>query len=494
MSLEAFMRPEVWALITAGSIIGYIFGVLPGLDGVVGLALFAPLGLYMKSDLTFYFYAALLGAVTFAGSVPAILFNIPGEPLSFVTTLDGHPMSRQGRGMEALAISAVATAMGAFISVAVLILCLPLAQDIVMLFGPAEKFWLVVWAFVAIPFLSGKDWLKGLLSVTFGLALAFMGRSVVTGEFRYTLGVHYLSSGLGIIPFLAIGVFAVRVIFDLLSSPQQPISMGSVKLDMHQVWKGALYVFKKPISLLRSAFIGTVIGVIPGIGPVTATFFAYMTARSCSKNPQNFGKGEPEGVLAPEAANNAEQGGAAITTLLLGIPGNLDWAILLGIMIMYGITPGPELIKDHPNVVLGIIGGTVAGNLLSSIIGLFVGTQLARLTGIKPLYIIPIILVSCMVGSFMINNMIWDCAIAILGGLCGYFLEKLGYELLPFTLGFVMAPPVEVNFYQTLQIGLGSYGGFFDSVTSISLIVICIVSIVLGPRLRVPESKEEVAS
>ena len=181
----------------------------------------------------------------------------------------------------------------------------------------------------------------------------------------------------------------------------------------------------------------------------------------------------------------------AITTLLLGIPGNLDWAILLGIMIMYGITPGPELIKDHPNVVLGIIGGTVAGNLLSSLIGLFVGTQLARLTGIKPLYIIPFILVSCMVDAFYDpQHDLGIVSLQLCYALCGYFLEKLGYELLPFTLGFVMAPPVEVNFYQTLQIGLGSYGYFFDSVTSISLIVISIVSIILGPRLRVPESRK----
>ncbi len=478
-------------LILIGSAVGYTFGILPGLDGVTGLALFAPLGLYLKSDIAFYFYASMLGAVTFAGSVPAILFNIPGEPLSFVTTLDGYPMSRQGRGMEALSISAVATALGAFISVGILILCLPVAQDIVMLFGPAEKFWLVVWAFVAIPFLSGKDWLKGLVSVAFGLVLSFVGRSVVTGEFRYTFGTHYLGSGVGIIPFLAIGVFAVRVILGLLSTPHQPISVGSVKVDIRQIWKGAVYVLKKPVALLRASFIGTVIGVIPGIGPITATFFAYMAARGCSKTPERFGKGEPEGVLAPEAANNAEQGGAAITTLLLGIPGNLDWAILLGIMIMYGITPGPDLIREHPNVVLGIIGGTVAGNALGSTIGLFLGTQLARLTGLKPLYVIPFVFVSCMVGAYMINNVLWDCAIAIVGGLCGYFLEKLDYQLLPFTLGFVMGPPIEINFYQTLQIGLGNYGVFFNSVTSFVLLFLCIASVALGPRLRVRISKDE---
>ena len=484
MPLDAFARPEIWALLLAGSALGYLFGILPGLDGVVGLALFAPLGLYMDADLTFYFYSAMLGAVVFAGSVPAILFNMPGEPMSLVTTFDGHPMSRQGRGMEALAISSLASAVGSFFSVAVLVMCVPLSNHIVMLIGPAEKFWMILWAFVAIPFLSGKDWLKGLVAVALGLALSFIGRCVVTGEFRYTFGIYYLASGLGTIPFLAIGIFAVRVILELFSAPHEPISGSTGKLDVRQIWKGTLFVLKKPLALLRASSIGTIIGVVPGVGPVTASFFAYMVERGVSKTPERFGKGDPSGVLAPEAANNATTGGAAITTLLLGIPGSLDWAILLGIMIMYGITPGPELMKEHPHVVLGIVGGILVGTVLGSTIGLFLGTQLSRLTRLKPIYIIPFIMVSCMIGAFLTHLTIWDCAIAIFGGLCGYFLEKLGYALLPFTLGFVLGPPVELNFYQTLQMGLGDFGVFFSSIVSYILILFCVLSVVLGPRLR----------
>jgi len=484
VTVDAFLSPEVWILIVAGSAVGYLFGILPGLDGVTGLALFAPLGLYLGSEVAFYFYASMLGAVTFAGSVPAILFNIPGEPLSFVTTFDGFQMSRQGKAMEALSISAVATALGAFIAVGFLILALPIGTEIVTLFGPGEKFWLVFWAFIAIPFLSGKDWLKGLVSVALGLTLSFVGRSVVTGEFRYTFGTSYLASGLGIIPFLAIGVFAVRVILEMMSTPHQPIAVGSIKLDMHQMWTGVLYVLRQPIALLRASFIGTVIGVIPGIGPVTATFMSYIAARGASKTPETFGKGNPAGVLAPEASNNAEQGGAAITSLILGIPGNLDWAILLGIMVMYGITPGPDLIKEHPTVVLGVIVGIVAGNAISSSIGLVAGTQLARLTGIKPLYFTPVIFVTCMIGAYMIHNVIWDCMIALIGGLFAYFIEKLDYELMPFTLGFILGPCIEVNFYQALQVGLGTYSMFFGSIVSIILIVLCVVVVVAGPWLR----------
>jgi len=484
VSLDAFLNPEVILLIVAGSVVGYVFGVLPGLDGLIAMALFAPVGMYLKSGVAFYFFAAMLGAATFAGSVPAILFNIPGTPFSFVTTFDGFEMSRQGRAMEALAISAVASALGAFISVGFLILALPVAAEIVILFGPAEKFWLVLWAFVCIPFLSGKDWLKGLVSVTLGLVLSFVGRSVVTGEFRYTFGTNYLVSGLGIIPFLAIGIFAVRVILEMMSSPGQPIAVGSVKLDKSQIWVGTSYVLRQPLALFRGSFIGTLIGAIPGLGPVTASFLSYLAARGASKTPEKFGKGNPAGVLAPESANNAVQGGAGITSLILGIPGSLDWAILLGIMVMYGMTPGPDLITEYPDVVLGVIGGIVASNAIASSLGLVAGVQLARLTGIKPLYFTPVIFVTCMTGAYMIHNVIWDCMIALIGGLFGYFIHKQNYELLPFTMGFILGPFIEVNFYQAFQVGLETYSIFFDSAVSIVLILLCVAVVAVGPWLR----------
>jgi putative tricarboxylic transport membrane protein len=484
VSLDVFLNPEVWILIAAGSVLGYFVGILPGLDGTTAIALLAPLGLYLDSGVVFYFYASLLGSVTFAGSVPAILFNIPGEAICLVTTFDGFPMSRQGRAMEALSISAVATALGAFISVGFLILSLPVARQIVMLFGPAEKFWLVMCAFVLVPFVGGTDTLKGLVAVTLGLVLASIGRSVVTGEFRYTFGASYLDSGLNLIPFLAIGMFAIRVVLGLISTPEEPISIGSVKVDLRQIRKGAIFVFKQPLALIRASFIGTVIGVIPGIGPVTATFMSYIAARGSSKNPETFGKGNPAGVLASEAANNAEQGGAAITSLLLGIPGNLDWAVLLGIMVMYGIMPGPDLLVQNPGVVWGIVWGVVIGNVISSTIGLLAGTQLARLTVIKPMYIVPFVFIPCMLGAYLINNSIWDCMIAIIGGLLGYCIQKQNYELLPFALGFILGPYIERNFYMAFQVGYHRYTGFVDSATSIILLIFCVAVVIAGPSLR----------
>ncbi|UCE35441.1 MAG: tripartite tricarboxylate transporter permease [Deltaproteobacteria bacterium] len=482
--MPSLFHPEVLMLIMAGSSLGYLFGILPGLDGLIALALFAPLGLYLNADVAFYFYAAMLGAATFAGSVPAILFRIPGTPFSLVTCFDGFEMSRKGRGMEALAISAVASAMGALISAVFLILSLPIARQIVMLFGPAEKFWLVVCAFIMVPFLSGEDWLKGLVSVSLGVVLASIGRSVVTGQIRYTFGTTYLTGGLGIIPFLAIGVFAISVILRMTSTPRQAIAFSSAKLDFRQVWTGTLFVFRKPLALIRGAMLGALVGAIPGLGGVTASFLSYLSARASSKTPEKFGKGIPDGVLAPEASNNGVQGGAAITSLLLGIPGSLEWAVVLGIMVMYGIMPGPTLLTEHPSVVWGIIWGIVLANVIASSIGLLAGTQLSRLTSIKPLYIVPVVFVTCMVGANLISNSVWDCVIALIGGLFGYFIHKLNYELLPFALGFILGPFIEKNFYLAFQVGYHTFSGFFSSVTSIILIMACVLVLVIGPRVR----------
>jgi putative tricarboxylic transport membrane protein len=484
VTLDAFLNPEVWMLIGAGSLVGYVFGILPGLDGLIALALFAPVGLYLKAEVAFYFFAAMLGAATFAGSVPAILFSIPGTPFSLVTTFDGFPMSRQGRAMEALTISAVASALGAFISVGFLMLSLPVAKQIVMLFGPAEKFWLVLWAFVIVPFLGGADWLKGLIAVTLGVVLASVGRSVVTGQFRYTFGTTYLGGGLGLIPFLAIGVFAISVILRMMSHPQQAIALSSAKLERSQIWVGILYVLRRPVALFRGSLIGTVVGAIPGLGGVTASFLGYLAARASSKTPEKFGKGFPDGVLAPESANNAVQGGAAITSLLLGIPGSLEWAVVLGIMVMYGIMPGPTLLTEYPDVVWGIIWGIFISNAIASSIGLLAGAQLARLTAIKPLYIIPIVFVTCMIGAYLINNSVWDCMIALVGGLLGYCIHKMNYEHLPFAMGFILGPYIERNFYMGFQAGYHRFSGFFDSTVSIILILCCVFVVVTGPRLR----------
>ncbi len=448
------------------------------------MALFAPVGLYLESEVAFYFFAAIFGAASFGGSVPAILLRIPGSGQNLVSTFDGFEMSRQGRAMEALTISAVASMLGSFVSVVVLLLVLPFARQIVFLFGPSEKFWLIMFAILMVPFITGTDVIKGLVSAMLGLVLSFIGRSIVTGEFRYTLGTIYLGNGLNIISFLIIGVFAVGVVFEMMSKPQQPIAHDLAKLEIRQIWTGLRYVLMRPLAVIRASVIGVIMGAIPGLGPTTASFASYLAAKASSKTPEKFGTGFPDGLLAPEAANNATSGGAAIPSLFLAIPGDLSWAIMLGILVMYGILPGPDLITEHPGLIWGVIWGIVVANVIASSIGLLAAIRLARLTTIKPIYISAVLLTTCMVGAYLIHNNVWDSMTALVGGLLGYVIYRLNYGLLPFALGFILGPLIEKSFYLTVQVGYGTYSVFFGSTLSIILIVFCVAVVAVGPWLQ----------
>jgi putative tricarboxylic transport membrane protein len=280
-------------------------------------------------------------------------------------------------------------------------------------------------------------------------------------------------------------------VLDMMCTPQQAISSHAVKIDFRQIWQGFFYVLRRPMALLRNSSIGVFIGFLPGLGGVTASFLSYAVEKGVSKNPGQFGKGFPGGVLAPEAANNAVQGGDALTSLLLGIPGSAEWAVLLGILTMYGFTPGPTLITEHPGVLLGVVWGLVASNFLASFVGLFAGTQLARMTTIKIFYITAVVVVTSMVGAYLIENSIWDCLIALIGGLFGYSIHKLRYGTMPFVLGFILGPLIEKMFYQTWQIGYGTPSAFFNSKVSITVIVFIVALLITGPWLRRRLVREE---
>lgn len=482
---ELMSRPEVWALVLAGSVIGYVFGVLPGLNGVTALALLAPIGLYLDPSVAFFFFAALLGAASFAGSVPAILLRIPGTPFSIVTTFDGYPLAKQGRAMEALTISAAASALGGVISVVFLIALFPFARDIVFLFGPAERFWLITLALILVPFLSGIDLLKGLVAALAGISLGFVGRNIVTGDFRYTMGSTYLSSGLDVIAFLAIGVMAVATLFELMARPSNQIdNSGASKVASGQIMAGLRFVLRRPATLFRGSVVGTVTGIIPGLGGTTASFFSYSLERTVSKSARNFGRGAREGVMAPEAANNATAGGGLVPTLMLGVPGSIEWAVLLGIFFMYGIQAGPELLTEHPAVVYGILGGIVLSCVIASTVGVAASFLLAKLTAIQPFYLACGLFGTSMVGAYILRLNFWDIVIAVVGGVIGFYVVNLNYGLLPFALGFILSRDFEYYFFFTLQSGNYDASAFVNSALSTGLVVMCVLVIAFGRRLR----------
>lgn len=483
-ALGNFGNPEIWYLILAGCMVGYVVGVLPGISTTAALALLTPVGLFLDSDVAFYFYASVMGAGSAGGAATAILLRIPGEPANIMSTFDGYQMTRHGRGVEALTIAALASALGAYVGVLALIAVFPVAREVVLLFGPGEKFWLVTFGLVAVPFLAGSDWMKGLVSACLGVLLSFIGRSIVTGEDRFTFGTVYLADGLEVAVFLGIGIFALTEVIEMIRNPIGQAARNPDKIRLGQIWIGAIYVLRRPLAVIRGSLIGVTAGVIPGLAGVTAAFTSYATERALSKTPEKFGSGMPEGVLAPEASNNANQGGDLIPTLFLGIPGSLEMAMLLGILMLYGIQPGPQLISQRPDMVWAIVLGLLASNTIVSTLGLLASFPLARLTLLKPYYVSFFVFATCMIGAYLLRGNLWDLMLALSGGVFGYWFRRLGYQMLPLALGFVLAPLFEQSYYQSLQIGYLTYSVFLESPLSAALATLCLLAVLGGPRLQ----------
>jgi len=334
--------------IFAGTSIGLVFGALPGLSSVVSLSLFLPLTYGMDPVSAMFFYSGLMGANPFGGSISAILINTPGTAQNIATIFDGYPMTQRGEAGRALGISAAGSGLGAIFGILVLIVIMPLVRKIILSFGPPEFFMLVLFGLCTVVVAARGNMVKGLFAGGLGLLLSFMGRSALTGTIRFNFGTFYLWDGIVLIPFV-IGVLAIGEIINLGAKQRSTIAYTEAEVapGYKGLWEGMKDVFRYKICFFRSACIGTIVGIIPGIGGAVANVVSYTIAYQSSSHPETFGKGDPEGVLAPEAANNAKDGGSMLPTLGFGIPGSAEMAVLLGAFILHGLTPGPMLIKDR---------------------------------------------------------------------------------------------------------------------------------------------------
>jgi putative tricarboxylic transport membrane protein len=479
-AIHFLVNPVVIGYIFLGNFIGLVFGVLPGLGGAAALAVLLPLTYNMEPMIAMFFLAAVMGSVPFGGSISAILINTPGSAVNAATCLDGHPMARKGEAKKALEISAAASGLGAMFGVLVLILVLPIVRSVILLFGPPEFFILFLFGLGTVAVASLGNFLKGLIAAGFGVLLSLVGYSPVFGELRFTFGSEHLWDGFSLLPVL-IGVFAIGELMDYslqggTIARLEPVFSG-------RYFEGIKEVLRQKKNLLRSSFIGTVVGIIPGIGGATANFVAYIEAKRRSLHPETFGTGNPEGVVASESANNAKDGGALIPTLGLGIPGSVKMAVLLGAFILHGFTPGPLLIKDNLNIVLALVLGLVISGLLASIIGLLSAHHLALITRIDVRYIAPVVLTFCFVGAYVIRENIWDVGVTLIFGLLGFAFARNGYSKICLVIGFILGGLIEKSFHQALMMSYGSYAIFIERPLSLSLLLLLLL-LILYPFLK----------
>lgn len=494
LALESMQSWVFLLAFSLGCLNGMLTGLLPGLGGSVGIALMIPFTYGMDTASAMGLFVAALAGQSFTGSITAILLNVPGSSPSAATTIDGYPLARQGRGGFAIGISATSSFLGSLVGPLCLVALIPLVRPIVLAFSFPEFTMLGILGLTIIAMASRGSMFKGIVAGLVGVLFSFVGFAPIGGDVRFVFDQPALYGGLEVVIVL-VGMFAVTEALQLLRSNQsvaQDMSMAG--LDRSQVWEGVRYTLTQPFLLLRSSLIGLGVGLVPAVGGTVAAFLAYFQAAKTVKDPR-FGRGDPRGVLAPEASNNAKDAGSTLPSLAFGIPGSSDWAIILGALIIHGVTPGPNLIREHPDLVWIAIIVLVAAAFVASALGLLFAPQLLHVTRVRPGILSPIVLMLAVVGSYALSFSIVDVIVGLTFGLVAYAMRTVGMPLIPVILGFILGPLVERSFLQTLS----SYGGpqgFVSRPLSVVLLVLVVAAVVWEvvssrrTRARDPEAIE----
>lgn len=469
------VTPFPFFLMMLGTALGVMVGAVPGLTGAMLISLTLPLTFSMGySDALILLISMYVGSIS-GGLISATLLRMPGTPASIMTTLDGYPMAKNGNPGRALGLGISASFVGGMISWVFLVLLAEPMADLSTRLGPFEFFSLVLMALVLIVSVSGGSIFKGILSGLLGIFATMPGVAPSTGEVRLTLGFTELNDGMKLLPVL-IGLFAVgQIIEDIIHIDETPERVPMTRRGMFMKWSDWK---KQMVNLIRSSFIGTWIGILPGIGANIGSVMAYSAAKNFSKDPEKFGHGSEEGVISSEAANNATVGGALIPLVAMGIPGSVIDAILLGALVIHGLQPGPLLFQNNPDVVYTIMITMLAANCFMLIFMVASVGWLAKLMYVPRAYLIPIILVFCVVGSYALSNRMFDVWVMLAFGLIGFGMEKLKIPLAPFVIGFVLAPVAEESLSAGLMISGGSYLPIVSRPISCTFFLIAMVLLV----------------
>ena len=466
------------AALAGGTVYGIIIGVLPGLGPSAGMALAIPLVMSWHPATALIFMGALYKCSNYGGSLTAILVNTPGDASNAATILDGYPMCQRGMGGVALGLSATSALVGGTIGMICLIYAAPFLADFALEFGPAEYFLTAVLALSLIAAVVQGATIKGLIAAGMGLLLSTVGFDVIAGHLRYTFDWAPVEDGIPLIQAL-VGLFAVTQALVLAESAASISRLAELSGSF---WEGVRTYFRHPLIMVRASLIGLFVGILPGVGQSSAGLLAWADAKRVSKHPETFGEGEPVGVIASETATNSCMPGDLVCTIALGLPGSVGAAVFLGVMIIFGIVPGPLVFMNQPEVIYSLFVALFLTSFLIFIIGMTVARRLAVVTLLPNNVIVPLILVVSLLGSFAIRNEMSDVFISLAFGALGYVMLKGGFTPIPLLLGLVLGEMVETNYHRALLISGGSYSIFYASVICKILILLTILSLV-GPYL-----------
>ena len=468
------MSPLNILLMLVGVTLGVIIGVLPGLGGANGIAILLPLTFTMPPTSAIIMLSCIYWGALFGGAITSILFNIPGEPWSVATTFDGYPMARNGKAGEALTAAFTSSFIGAFFAVVMITFLAPLVAKFALKFGPPEFFSVYLLTFCSFVGMNKGSPFKTISAMMLGFALATVGMDTVTGQLRLTFGSSELMRGFDFL-IAVIGLFGIG---EILLSMEEGLAFhgAAAKIRRQVVLETWAKLPKYWATSIRSCLIGCWMGITPG-GATPASFMAYGVAKRLSKNSENFGKGQMEGIIAPETAAHAAGTSALLPMLSLGIPGSPTAAVLLGGLLIWGLQPGPLLFVEKPDFVWGLIASMYLGNLAGLIVVLTCVPLFASILRIPFSIIAPVILVICAVGAYTVHNAVFDVWLMMGFGVLGYIFKKLDYPMAPLVLALVLGDRAEDSFRQSMLISQGSLGVFFSNflvagITTLALLML----------------------
>jgi len=465
------LQPQNLLYCFIGVTMGTLVGVLPGIGPTATIALLLPATFKLNPISAIIMLSGICYGAMYGGSTTSILLNIPGEASSVVTCFDGYQMARQGRAGAALGISAFGSFIAGTISIFGLILLAPTLAEFALKFGPPEYFALMVMGLAVVAYLARKSTVKALMMAVLGIILGCVGLDPITATPRFTFGILELADGIGIAP-VVMGLFGIAEVLENLAAPTgADVFAGKLKgfWPNRQDWRRSI----GPIA--RGSLLGFFLGLLPGVGAIVPQFLSYALEKKISPNPERFGNGAIEGVASPEACNNAAVGGTFIPLLSLGIPSTAMTAILLGALMIYGLTPGPLLIRSSPDLFWGVIASMYIGNILLLVLNLPLIPLWVRVLKIPYSYLSCLIILFCLIGAYSLNNSVTDVYIAVIFSLVGLLFKKFAFEPAPFVLAFVLGPLLETALRRSLILSDGSLLIFLERPISAGFILFSIV-------------------
>jgi len=489
LGFSVALSPETLLFCFIGVVLGTFIGVLPGIGSLAAVAMLLPVSYHLEPVTALVLLAGVYYGAEYGGSTASILMNLPGTPSSAVTCLDGYPMARQGKAGVALFLTTIASFVGGAVGIVLLTSFAPALSRVALAFGAADYFAVMLLGLVAASAIGRSAPVKGIAMVVTGVLLGCVGTDLNTGATRYTYGVFELLDGISIMA-LAMGLFGLSEIIasirNQVQAPQERVTLRSMLPSRAEARLSAL-------PMLRGAGIGSVFGILPGTGQSIASFMSYAVEKKISRQPERFGHGAIEGIAAPEAANNAATQTAFVPTLTMGIPGSATMALMLGALMMHGITPGPRLLTEHPDIFWGLIVSFWIGNLLLVILNIPMIGLWVRLLRVPYPILYPAILVLIFIGVFSVNNSVFDIYVAVAFGVLGYAMRVLGFEPAPLLIGFVLGPMMEENFRRAMIIGRGDFSTFLYQPIAGTLLALTAILLVWSfwssARHRQPDRK-----